>query len=83
MVVDVTTTHDNSWLMEVESPGQPQDVPIRPSFKDVVHESNKFFPTVSTLMEQLQEDLEEPIDEPDTPLKVSFTPEQLRLLRAP
>ncbi|KAJ8432637.1 hypothetical protein Cgig2_033510 [Carnegiea gigantea] len=68
--------------MDIESSEEQNRTPVKAFVKDVVNGANRFFPTISSLMEQLQEDMEEPV-EPDTPLKVSFTAEQLRLLRAP
>ena len=53
------------------------------SFKDVVNGTNRGFPTMDLILEQLQEDIDGEIQESDTTLKVSFTMEQLQLLRAP
>lgn len=71
MVLAESTTHGDSRFMEVESQGQPHGVSLFARLKDVGNGSNRFFPTVSTLMEQLHEEFEEPINELDTPLKVS------------
>lgn len=60
-------------LMDIESSEEQNRTAAKASFEDIVSGSGRFFPTISSLMEQLQEDMEEAVEEPDTPLKVSFT----------
>lgn len=60
----------NSMEFEISENQRP---PQRASFTDVVNGTNRCFPTMNSILEQLQEDMEEETIELDTPLKVSFT----------
>ncbi|KAJ8452749.1 hypothetical protein Cgig2_005085 [Carnegiea gigantea] len=68
---------DGTYRMDIESTEDQSKGNGKASFRDVVNGANRFFSTISSLLEQIHEDMEEQIDEPDTPLKVSFTTEQL------
>ena len=69
--------------MDVEETLPPQYPPAKASFRDVVSGTARCFPTATALTEQLREDTEALLPGPDTPHKVSFSPHQLQILRAP
>ena len=74
---------DDMKSMEVEAISHTSPSLPHKSFRDIVTGVQHCFPEITFVVEQIQEALEEEIVIPDTPLQVSFSQDQLRVLRAP
>ena len=74
---------DKLKSMEVEAISHTPPGSLKKSFRDIVNSVQHCFLAVTSVVDQLQEALEEEIAVSDTPLKVSFSPDQLRVLWAP